>query len=49
MIEHALDEAAVRAMVAQIASARPEAAIEVAPLQQREGILGWSLVARPAS
>lgn len=49
MIEHALDEAAVRDMVAQIDTHRPGASVDVAPLQQREGVLGWALRVGPAS
>lgn len=43
LIAHALDEAGVQAMAARIAAARPGARIDIAPLAQAEGLLGWSL------
>lgn len=46
MLDHALDDAQVAAMVARLQAARPDATVEVRPLHQAEGVLGWALTLR---
>lgn len=48
MIEHALDGDAASALAAAIAAARPAWHVRCEPLRQREGVLGWALLAEPA-
>lgn len=48
LLDSALDEAALAALVAAIEQARPGAKVEVAPLAQAEGVLAWGLRLLPA-
>lgn len=43
LIEHALDEAQLSALVSSIQAARPAGRVQVLPVAQAEGLLGWGL------
>jgi hypothetical protein len=49
LIEHALDEAGVEALAAQVAARRPGWTVRLAPVSQSEGLLAWVLAAGPAA
>ena len=46
MLDHALADADVDAMVAWLRGARPDATVAARPLRQAEGVLGWALTCR---
>ena len=43
LIEHALDEAQLAALVSSVQAARPTGRVQVVDVAQAEGLLGWGL------
>ena len=48
LIEHALDETQLAALVSSVQAARPSGRVRVEPVAQAEGLLGWGLRLDPA-